>query len=150
MNKVSREKYELLKSKTQKWVERSVELEEKYNLLFEKNKIILQENEELFTNVSNFKKELRNSTNSSEIQEENKELKKDLRISKKKLSSFDDKTNRINFEIEKQLILKQGEVERLQASIDDIKERYNDIKEENKELRISLREIESSKIYKNM
>lgn len=147
MSKISREKYDTLKSKAQKWYERATELEERYNRLFEENKTLIEENDELNQKMTALKEEVRNTSTVDtsqlgELEEDNRELRKGLRTIKKKLAGVDEKSKRDQFEIEKKLVLKQAEVDRTQATVEDLKERYKELKEENRELRRERRGVQ--------
>ncbi len=121
---VSRDKYEKIKIKAIKWRDKAIEGENIISNLYKEIK-------ELHLRVDNRSNEMDNFI---EIEHENNELRKELKSLTTKLSKTD-------FELERQMMRKDSEIDRLKAYLEDVKERYREVREDNKELRQGHRKI---------
>jgi len=101
-----RKRYSDLKQKAVKW----------------RNKCLQLERQSTQSNIDE------DSNRVATLLKENKQLEQDLLDLTKKL-------NTLEADSERQSLRKDGEIDRLKYSLDDLKERYRDIKEDNKELR---------------
>lgn len=66
-------------------------------------------------------------------------LKKDNMSLKQEVLTLNKKLHSIEVDSERQMLRKDGEIDRLKFALDDLKERYRDIKDDNKELRKATR-----------
>jgi chromosome segregation ATPase len=114
---VTREKYDSIRNKAHAWKDKCGSLQE----------------------------DLEDSKNcTDDLAKQNKILQKALKIatssSATKVVKAEDGFSRERLKLETELILKDGEVRRLQASLEDTKESLKELKEDNRELRKALRE----------
>jgi predicted nucleic acid-binding Zn-ribbon protein len=131
---VSREKYEATREKGKKWKARVDDFEalrdEYYELEFNNSELV--------------KESLKIKGKLSELETKNKDLEKALKLSaqsiSRKISDAEERVGRDKVKLETELILKDGEVRRLQASLEDTKENLKDMKDDNRDLRKALRD----------
>jgi len=136
-NSVTRVKYENLKQKANKWLEQCEQMSEKLSVvqdiedeidrLDEKCTILQDENDELKNN-NNPDGDLMD-----ELENENKTFRKEIRFLKRTNKELTDKdTNKIS-QLERDILLKDGKIQRLEEVNKDLKDRYNELKEDFRE-----------------
>lgn len=137
---VSRTKYENLKSTASKWRNECESLREKlvvvHNIendldqLEEKNANLLEENETLKRKL---KERLPDGDIMEELETENKNFRKEIRGLKRENKEVVDKyQNRIS-QLERDILLKDGKIQRLEEAQKDLRERYKELKEDYRE-----------------
>jgi len=133
---VSRTKYENLKSTASKWRNECESLREKLvvvqdiendlDQLEEKNVNLREENETLKRKL---KERLPDVDLLEELETENKNFRKEIRGLKRENKEVVDKNqNRIS-QLERDLLLKDGKIQRLEEAQKDLRERYKELKE---------------------
>ena len=130
---VSREKYDNMKDKANKWRDECEQLKEKFIVLQDLeadldkmlalNNKLLEENDTLSNN-----KELLD-----ELENENKIFRKDIRCLKKENKTLVEDYNKKLANLERDILLKDGKIQRLEEAKKDNKERYNELKEDFRE-----------------
>jgi FtsZ-binding cell division protein ZapB len=129
-NSVSREKYENMKHKVTKWYTECTVLKEEVERLTKMNKSLSKENEDLVDAYT---------PDNHELETENKVLRKDIRNLKRDNKFFEDKHRGNSIQLERDLFVKDGQIQRLEDSKKDLKERYIELKEDWREERRSNR-----------
>ena len=124
MTTVSRKKYECIKRKAEQWRSKSLEVNEE-----------IEELRDMIERLSAHEK----------INEESKKQINKITLERDKLHK-EIKTMQQNmidesFKQKRELWMKNGEIDRLNLSLNDYKERYKEIREDNKELRKSVRNV---------
>lgn len=137
---VSRSKYEAMKEKAEQWREYATDYQDRNERMSRELDALVVENESLQNKIIP-------SVDNTPLENENCELRKSLRILRKKLSSIEEKSAKDQFVIERKLLLKEAEVERLQSALTDNREQLKEMKGEYKEFRRELRD--SSRSQKN-
>jgi len=137
---VSLTKYENLKSTASKWMNECETLREKLvvvqdiendlDKLEEKNTILLEENEYL---TRKLKDRLPDADLLEELEDENKNFRKEIRGLKRDNKELSDKYQSIISQLERDILLKDGKIQRLDEATKDLKERYNELKEDFRE-----------------
>ena len=130
LNKVSREKYEIVKDKLNKWIKECENIRERLEVYEEKNIELLQENNDLKIHIN----EIKNSrVDLDGLENENINIKKEIRILRKENKNIIDKNRDILYKLERDLILKDSTIQRLEESKKDLKEMYLELKEDFRE-----------------
>lgn len=139
-NFVSREKYEKLKISANKWIEKCERITEKLSVvqdieddidrLEEKCLLLQKENEEL--------KKKNSSPNPDtelmdELENENKTFRKEIRFLKKENKELCEKDKNKISQLERDIMLKDGKIQRLEEAKKDLQDRYNELKEDFRE-----------------
>ena len=138
-NYVSREKYDNLKLKAKQWFENCERLEEKLSIvndveeeldtLEEKCRILIDENKEL----SKYSGNKPDSDLLDELENENKSFRKEIRTLKRENKDIDEKNKTKISQMERDILLKDGKIQRLEETKKDMKERYNELKDDFRE-----------------
>jgi|TARA_B100001059_G_scaffold228120_1_gene258784 uncharacterized coiled-coil DUF342 family protein len=115
---VSRKKYETIKRKAEQWRDKALEAFEEVQELREELERFPDDNSETVHKV---------------IMERDKLLKE--------LNTLQKRMGDEVFKQEREMIRKNGEIDRLKMSLSDYKDRYQEIREDNKELRKSIRVV---------
>ena len=115
---VSRKKYETIKRKAEQWRDKALEAFEEVKELREELERFPDDNSETVHKV---------------IMERDKLLKE--------LNTLQKRMGDEVFKQEREMIRKNGEIDRLKMSLSDYKDRYQEIREDNKELRKSIRVV---------
>lgn len=139
-NVVSREKYEKLKITANKWMEKCKKITEKLSVvqdieddidrLEEKCLLLQKENDEL---------KKKNSTPNpdtelmDELENENKTFRKEIRFLKKENKELCEKDKNKISQLERDIMLKDGKIQRLEEAKKDLHDRYNELKEDFRE-----------------
>lgn len=137
---VSREKYEKLKITANKWMEKYKKITEKLSVVqdieddidkLEEKCILLQkENDEL---------KKKNSTPNpdtelmDELENENKAFRKEIRFLKKENKELCEKDKNKISQLERDIMLKDGKIQRLEEAKKDLYDRYSELKEDFRE-----------------
>lgn len=137
---VSRTKYENLKSTAIKWRNECETLREKLvvvqdiendlDKLEEKNTILRKENESIKRKI---KDRLPDADLLEELEGENKNFRKEIRGLKRVNKELSDKYQSRISQLERDILLKDGKIQRLEEAKKDLKERYNELKEDFRE-----------------
>jgi hypothetical protein len=139
-NNVSREKYENVKHKGTQWYNECTQLNEKVNKSIKTNKDLLKQNEDLVEQLNDLNDIPTPDTDlTDELEAENKRLRKDIRNLKRGNKIYEDKHRDKIIQLEKDLFVKDGKIQRLEDSKKDLKERYIELKEDWREERRSNR-----------
>ncbi len=115
---VSRKKYETIKRKAEQWRDKALEA--------------FEEVQELREELERFPDD--NSETVHKVTMERDKLLKELNTLQKRMGDE-------VFKQEREMIRKNGEIDRLKMSLSDYKDRYKEIREDNKELRKSVRVV---------
>lgn len=115
---VSRKKYETIKRKAEQWRDKALEA--------------FEEVQELREELERFPDD--NSETVHKVTMERDKLLKELNTLQKRMGDE-------VFKQEREMIRKNGEIDRLKMSLSDYKDRYQEIREDNKELRKSVRVV---------
>ena len=130
MSIVSRQKYDSLKTKAQKWADLVEELNVQILRLTKDNESLSSENEDLHSELSELKKQDPVDTEQVEVlEEENRELKKHIRSLKKKLSEEDEHVRDMII-LKNELLFKDGKINQLQDTVESLRDRYKELKED--------------------
>ena len=105
-NYVSRDKYENIKQKGTQWYNECSELKYKVEQLTKMNKELIKQNEDLLDSVTN-------TEAVDELENENKSLRKEIRNLKKDFKIYEDKHRDKIVQLERDLFVKDGKVQRL-------------------------------------
>ena len=127
-NYVSREKYENIKDKGVRWYNMCSELKDKVNKLTQMNKDLLDQNEDLLDKLNDLNN-CQNEPNNEiieELENEIKSLRKEIRNLKKDNKISEDKF----VQLERDLFIKDGKIQRLEDAKKDLNERYLELKED--------------------
>ena len=137
---VSRAKYENLKSIATKWKNECESLREKLvvvqdiendlDQLEEMNASLQEENETLKRKL---KERLPDSDLLEELETENKNFRKEIRGLKRENKEAVDKYQNKVSHLERDLLLKDGKIQRLEEAQKDLRERYKELKEDYRE-----------------
>jgi len=119
---VTRKKYETIKRKAEQWRDKALEAFEEVQEL----------REELREELERFPDD--NSETVHKVIMERDKLLKELNTLQKRMGDE-------VFKQEREMIRKNGEIDRLKMSLSDYKDRYQEIREDNKELRKSVRVV---------
>jgi regulator of replication initiation timing len=132
---VSRKKYEHLKNTARKWMDESEKLKENCSSYIEKNEKLVLENKELRDQLN--KKTFNNVTHDpdlmDELETENKTFRKELRSLKRNKKVLNEKIIDKISKLERDILLKDGKIQRLEEAKKDLKERYSELKEDFRE-----------------
>lgn len=135
---VTKEKYEKLKVKLKQWVKKCSELEDKLNIIGDVDNILdkfEKENEELKQKLEYVKLECNEEKEYNEkiikkLMKKNKDYKEYI-INIKKYKKIDDKNYRnTKLKIERELMLKDEKIQRMEDYKKELRERYNELKED--------------------
>ena len=139
---VSREKYESIKQKGTQWYDECEILKEKLEKLTDMNTDLLSQNEDLVDRL----KDLADTPDQApdtelieELEKENKSLKREIRNLKRDNKTIVDKYSEKIVQLERDLFVKDGKIQRLEDAKRDLKERYVELKEDWREERRSNR-----------
>ena len=133
---VSREKYNSLKEKASQWREKALDYKNMYENILLENEKLIDENEYLQDNLHDIPNiEESNHEREEELEREIYELRHEIKLLNKKNRSFENKHNKDQFDVERRLLLKEAEVDRLNAALEDYKERYKEFRDEVRMLR---------------
>jgi chromosome segregation ATPase len=108
---MSTDKYEKMKAKAKSWMEKASEYENEIEKLLEI---------------------LKDKDNDTVLLEENNKLKNTLTDLEKSYA-------KLEINMERNIMRKDAEIDRLKVSLEDYRERYKEIRDDNKELRKELR-----------
>lgn len=122
---VKREKYESLKDKAEQWRDKALEYKDVSQTLETENEELLEEIDRLEDKLA-----VDNNEPDKELVRENNILRENAKIIKKELRNIKGQYDSRIFDLERQLLRKDAEVDRLKSSLEDYKERYNDYKDE--------------------
>ena len=139
---VSREKYENVKNRGTQWYNECTCLTEKLGKLTDMNKDLLAQNEDLVDQLKDFNDQpdtIRDNELEDELENENKSLRKEIRNLKRDNKIFEDKHRDKIVQLERDLFVKDGKIQRLEDAKKDLKERYTELKEDWREERRSNR-----------
>jgi phage shock protein A len=136
---VSREKYNNLKQNANQWIDKCDKLVEQFSIvqdmeqdidkLEEKCRILKEEN----INLLNQKTNIPDGDLFDELENENKSFRKEIRLLKRDNKDLVEKNiNKIS-QLERDILLKDGKIQRLEEGKKDLKERYNELKEDYRE-----------------
>jgi chromosome segregation ATPase len=136
---VSREKYNNLKQTTNQWIDKCDKLVEQFSIvqdmeqdidkLEEKCRILKEEN----INLLSQKTDIPDGDLFDELENENKSFRKEIRLLKRDNKELVEKNiNKIS-QLERDILLKDGKIQRLEEGKKDLKERYNELKEDYRE-----------------
>ena len=138
-NYVSRDKYENIKNKGAKWYNECSELKDKVQKLSKMNKDLLNQNEDLLDKINDLNnshiQEPNNLIVVEELENENKSLIKQIRNLKNDNKIFEDKYRDKLINLERDLFIKDGKIQRLEDAKKDLNERYLELKEDWREER---------------
>lgn len=136
---VPRDKYEVLKEKASQWKRQCEKLLEKLSVvqdvedeldrLEEKCRILEKENEEL-------KKAGNNTPDNDlldELETENKAFRKEIRGLKRENKELSENDKNKIVQLERDILLKDGKIQRLEEAKKDLKDRYSELKEDFRE-----------------
>jgi hypothetical protein len=126
-NQVNRDKYEAIKKKAEQWREYAINYKNKNEQICEELESLKLENDELLNKIVN--------CDNSLLENENRDLRKSLRILKKKICSIEEKSSKEHFTFENKLMLKDLEIQSLKSALLDSREQFKEFKEEYKEFR---------------
>ena len=118
---ISRDKYESIKEKASQWRDKALDYESRYESIFKENEKLIEQNEQLQDKLVDMP---------VVDDEEVNELKREIKVLMKKNKALEDKRGSDFFDLERQLLRKEGEVDRLTAAVEDYKERYKEFREE--------------------
>lgn len=138
-NNVSREKYDNLKVKAKKWLEKCEKLAEKLSViqdvddeldrLEDKCRLLESENEDL--------KKTKNTEPDGdlfdELENENKSFRKEIRVLKRDNKDLSEKYKNKISQMDRDILLKDGKIQRLEEAKKDLKDRYSELKEDFRE-----------------
>ena len=135
-NLISREKYENLKLKANQWMEKCEKMEEKLSIvqdieddidrLEEKCHFLEKENDDL-------KKKSVPDNIINELENEIKILRKENKLLKRENTELYEKDKNKISQLERDIILKDGKIQRLEEAKKDMKDRYIELKEDFRE-----------------
>jgi predicted nucleic acid-binding Zn-ribbon protein len=137
-NSVSREKYDSMKNKGTKWYDDCVELKDKVEKFYQMNKTLVEQNEDLLDQIKDLQDSHMNETNNDgmdELETENKTLRKDIRNLKRDSKLLEEKYRDKVVQLERDLFVKDGKIQRLEDARKDLNERYMELKEDWREER---------------
>lgn len=137
---VSREKYESLKEKAAQWRDECEKLKDKLSVVQD----VEADLDRFEDQVSNLRKEnealhhnIKNGTPDTELldelENENKVFRKEIRSLKRKIKELNEKNRGKLSQMERDILLKDGKIQRLEEARKDLKERYNELKEDFRE-----------------
>ena len=129
-NSVSREKYEIMKNKGTKWYDECLELQEKIENLSNMNKDLIDQNEYLLDNIKDLDTNEKNNDVVDELESEIKSLRKENRNLKKDNKLLEDNFRDKILQLERDLFVKDGKIQRLEDAKKDLNERYLELKED--------------------
>lgn len=135
---VSREKYETLKLKANKWLEQCDKMADKLSVVqdIEDELDRLEENCRLLQIDNDELKDINQHQDSDlmdELENENKTFRKEIRFLKREQKELNEKnTNKIS-QLERDILLKDGKIQRLEEAKKDLKDRYSELKEDYRE-----------------
>lgn len=130
MSNVSRTKYEILKNKAESWRDEAINYKERV-------KHLIKENEELWDKAQDA--DCQPNIVEKEIEEENEELKKNIKSLKKKINQRSEEYKHNIFKTELELSRKDNKIEILISKVAELKETCKDLRIDNKELRKDFR-----------
>ena len=150
-NSVSRGKYENIKIKANQWMEKCEKMAEKLSVvqdieddidrLEEKCRLLQKENDELK------KKSISIPDNDlmDELENENKTFRKEIRILKRDNKELCEKDKNKISQLERDIMLKDGKIQRLEEAKKDLKDRYIELKEDFREHQRWSRQVRETK-----
>lgn len=150
-NSVSRGKYENIKIKANQWMEKCEKMTEKLSViqdieddidrLEEKCRLLQKENDELK------KKSISIPDNDlmDELENENKTFRKEIRILKRDNKELCEKDKNKISQLERDIMLKDGKIQRLEEAKKDLKDRYIELKEDFREHQRWSRQVRETK-----
>ena len=139
---VSREKYESIKQKGTQWYNECKILKEKLEKLTDMNTDLLSQNEDLvdqLKDLSDTRDQAPDTELIQELETENKSIKREIRNLKRDIKTNDDKYRDKIVQLERDLFIKDGKIQRLEDTKRDLNERYIELKEDWREERRSNR-----------
>lgn len=136
---VPREKYEVMKEKAVMWKQKCEQFAEKLGIvqdiedeldsLEEKCRLLQEENEDL--------KKSRTSVPDNdlldELEAENKAFRKEIRVLKRQNKELSENDKNKIVQLERDILLKDGKIQRLEEAKKDLKDRYTELKEDFRE-----------------
>lgn len=132
---VSRQKYDDLKNKAQQWHKKFLNIKEERDTFLDKI-------EELEDKIEKF---VDNEEVIAEMTESNEKINKELDTLKKERKMFmknlSEKYKDTISNLEKEILIKDGQIQRLDDQRKDLHERYIDLRDENKELNRYVRSL---------
>ena len=144
-NYVSRDKYENIKNKGTQWHDECSELRDKVQKLSQMNKDLLNQNEDLLNQNEDLVDKIKDLNDSNiqepnnvivdELENQNKSLIKQIRNLKKDNKISEDKYRDKLINLERDLFIKDGKIQRLEDAKKDLNERYLELKEDWREER---------------
>jgi chromosome segregation ATPase len=136
---VQREKYEVLKEKANQWKNRCEKLVEKLSVVQDVEDE-LDRLEEKCRTLENKNEELKKSGNNNpdndlldELETENKAFRKEIRILKRENKELSETNKTKIVQLERDILLKDGKIQRLDETKKDLKDRYTELKEDFRE-----------------
>lgn len=124
---VSRKKYEDIKNKAQKWLDECERLKEIIENLEYNNRELKNEMNELKEH------EIPDKGLSDELEAEIQSLKKTIRNISKDKKLLEDTHREKVYQIEREMLLKDSKIQRLEEAKKELKERYNELKDDYRE-----------------
>lgn len=135
-NYVNREKYEIVKEKASQWRDKALDYKGRYENILEENEKLMVQNDELEDKIDNTHESRKiEQVPDAGKEQEISDLKKEIKSLNKKIRMSEDKHAKEHFDLERQLLRKEGEADRLNASLDDYKERYKEVRDEIRQMR---------------
>lgn len=134
-NSVSREKYDNMKTKLENWYDECLELKDKVEKLTSMNKDLIDQNEDLLDQIKDLQDSDKNEPIVDELENENKSLMKEIRNLKRDNKLLEDKFRDKIVQLERDLFVKDGKIQRLEDAKKDLNERYMELKEDWREER---------------
>lgn len=129
---VKRRKYEDIKDKASQWRDKALDYQERNENLIKENEQLIEENDKLQDNIAECPAP---RSPDHTLEDENTSLRRENKSLGKKIRLLEDKNSKEHFELERQLLRKEGEVDRLNASLEDYKERYKEFRDEVRQTR---------------
>ena len=137
-NFVPREKYDHIKSKSTQWYDECSELHIRIEKLTQMNKDLIVQNEDLLDQISDLNNSTTHETNNEmiiELENDNKNLMKELRkLKRDNKLDYEKHRDKIS-QLERDLFIKDGTIQRLEDSKKDLNERFLELKEDWREER---------------
>jgi len=124
---VSRRKYNKLLDKSEKWVQKCDELSTRLDE-------VLDENNNLKRQIKQLKSvEIPDTDLMDELESENKNFRKELRNLRRQMKVNEEKYKNRIAQLDRDILLKDGKIQRLEEARKDLKERYTELKEDYRE-----------------
>jgi len=140
---VSREKYENMKFKAQKWYEQCEENNQEIEKLTKSNREKTRDNQTLTQQLNKATEEIKQRKECfqelpdadlfDELETENKNYRKTIRGFKKQIKELKEKYTDKLAKKERDIMLKDGKIQQLEEGRKDLKERYQELKEDFRE-----------------